>query len=322
MKLFNVILFRIFKNCNYEILKAWHNRNKKQIEENFYQNDILVSGVIKERDGELLEVLYLKYYAEEKLKSDRILDIYSTGQKDFPDYIDFMKYSQNHQDKDIVNKILGKIMQTSKQRELSAQDYASECLKIERFFTTPFVDSVKANKQVGIDKKSMKLEIIAENELAFVGMISVSTANTFKEMLIYKMLEKLFGANDTNGIYYEFREQGWIYTGLSGFIIDKNYFYSGVIMQYDKEHEKEVIHKIKNISFSIKEFDDAKKLVLDDYKYSIFQYGMEFTLLPYKLQIEEATEFVACLETINLNEVMQRVNQVQMDGQRLRLRVM
>lgn len=322
MKLFNVILFRIFKGCNCEVLKAWYGRNKKKIEENFYQNDILMSGVIKEREGEVLEVLYLKYYAEEKLKSDRILDIYSIGQKDFPEYIDFTKFFQNQQDKDIINQILRKIIYASKPRVLSEEEYVSECLKVKKFFVSPFVESVKVHKKVEVDKENVKQEIIAENELAFIGIYSVCIADTFEEMLIYKILEKLFGANDINGIYHEFRERGWIYTGLSAFIIDKNCFYSGTIMQYSREREEEIIEKIKNICFSSEEFDSAKKLVLDDYKYSVFQYGVEFTLLPYKLQTEEVTEFVTCLETINISDVMRKIHQIQTDGQRLRLKVM
>lgn len=321
MKLHNTILFRSFKDCNYMILKAWYCKNKEKIEENFYQKDILMSGVIKERDGEVLEVLYLKYYADEEIKSDYIFKIYFTGQKDFHDYVSFMKFSQRRQEKDIVNKILGKIMQVSDTVILDAREYRSECLKIKTNFCIPFTNSVIPQKRSSLDIKRIGKESITENELSFVGVVSITRNNNFKEMIGYRILEKLFGANDTNGIYFGFREIGWIYTGLSGYVIDKSFFYSGAIMQYHKVHEEKVIRKIRTFSFSEKEFENAKRLVLDDFKYSIFQYGLEFTLLPYKLQSGTVTDFEQCLKVVNANDVRSKLKEICINGQELRVRV-
>lgn len=322
MKLYNIILFRSFKDCNYDVFKAWYHRNKGKIEENFYHNDILMSGVVKERDGEVLEVLYLKYYADEKIKPECVLQIYSTGQKDFPDYTNFMSFLQNQQEKAIVNKILEKIIKTSKKTILNAKEYHSECLKIDACFNTPFVNFVTPQKKIKQEIKSVIQETIMENELSFVGVASVTMANSFKEMLVYKILEKLFGANDTNGIYYEFRERGWIYTGLSGYVIEKNFFYSGAMLKYHIGHEEEIIRKIEIFRVSEKEFENAKKDVLDDYKYSVFQYGLEFTLLPYKLQIKDISRIEQCLELITISEVRKKLDQIRVNGQMIRLKVM
>ena len=143
----------------------------------------------------------------------------------------------------------------------------------------------------------------------------------FGEMICCKILEKLFGSNDIYGIYYKLRKRGWIYTGLSGYVIEESLFYSGAIMQYNEEREKEILMLLERLTCSFKEFENAKKMVLDDYKYSIFQYGEEFAMLPYKLQDGSAEDFETQLARIKIENVEDELKYVYSHRRIVRMKV-
>lgn len=320
MRLFNTILTRVFTDCNYQVLKLWYSNIKCKLEENFYVNNILMSGVVKRRDNDVVEILYLKYYAEEELDPSSVLKIYNIGKKTFPDYKQFTYYCQNNSEKDIVNRIIRNIVQDSEVEIKNSEAYDLENRKIKIQLQKPFTNSVMY-KQTRKSKLVELQESIEKNELAFVGIYDSVLYQNFKEMLCYKLLEKIFGSNDTNGIYFIFRERGWIYTGLSGFVIENDFFYSGAIMQYDLEHETAIKKAIKEFEFSNEDFMEAKNMVLDDFRYSKFQYGDAFALLPYKSRVAEADNYESCIKSITENEVRVKQKQICTEALKLRMKV-
>lgn len=64
-----------------------------------------------------------------------------------------------------------------------------------------------------------------------------------------------------------------------------------------------------------------KKMVLDDYKYSIFQYGEEFAMLPYKLQDGSAEDFETQLARIKIENVEDELKYVYSHRRIVRMKV-
>lgn len=323
MSLINTVLIRNFEKCNFSILKSWYDINKNIIEENFYKNDILVSGTIRDRVDSTIEILYLKYFAEKPLHSKEILHIYSIGEKIFPTYEEYSLLAKSNDEIDLTKKIIQKLVPSTESTIVNTGKYYEECEKIKLNLSNPFVSSVSPKKK-NIKQSSgikCKAEVIKEKELSFVGIVLYISADSFRNMICYKILEKIFGSNDIYGMYFRFRERGWIYTGLSGYVIEKNIFYTGAIMQYNKEHEREILTYLDTFSFSVKEFENAKNMVFDDYRYSLLQYGEEFTLLPYRLQIENANDFEDCLSKIAVEDVEKVYTYLHEYGTKIRMKV-
>lgn len=321
MKLFSSVLTRFFTGCNYDIVKLWHTKNIGEIESNFYRKKILMSGTVKKRGSDTLEIVYLKYYAEEMIDSIKVLQIYSCGIKKFPSYYQYVKYIQERTENDIVNRIIKKISPECESLKINRENYDLECKQIEKQFFNPFINYIPPQVVKRNNISSFQSDALQKNELAFIGKAIMASYSDFKELLCYKVLEKLLGSNDVNGVYFSFRKQGWIYTGLSGFVIESNFFYSGAILQYNEEHANQIMNAIESFEFSIKEFENAKKMVCDDYYYAVFQFGEEFALLPYKLQVENAINLEEHLSKVTISEVRIKLHQLCSQGMRIRMRV-
>lgn len=323
MKLYNSILTRVFTNCNFYVINLWYLENKNKIEKNFYNFDILMSGTLRQRDKDVLEILYLEYYAEKELDLTYILEIYNIGEKPFPQYEEFAEYCQKKAETDIIKKIIAFIAEPSQNPMITYDFYNSECKKINAEFIMPFSKNILYKNNTHVKKRDIMQKPIFENELSFVGKYYPVMCQDFKEMLCYKVLEKILGSNDMNGMYFQFREKGWIYTGLSGYIIENNFFYTGTIMQYNYERETTIIKAIETFRFSAENFAEAKNLVLDDYKYSVLQYGEIFALLPYRLQLFNinVSDFELCVRNITEDEIKLKLRQLCKQGYNVRMKV-
>lgn len=320
MRLFNSILTRVFFDCNYHVLKNWFISNKSRLEENFYLNNILMSGTVKKAGNDAIEILYLKYYAEEELGQTQILTIYNAGEKILPDYEQFIRFYQDKRENDLVNRIIRNISQEPENKIENSETYDIECGKINAQLHNSFCDPVfcKATKE----RRMFEIqESIEEQALAFIGLYSSVKYCNFKEMLCYKLLEKIFGSNDINGVYFCFRERGWIYSGLSGFIIENDFFYTGAIMQYNSEHEATINKAIEEFEFSAEEFEEAKNLLIDDLRYSELQYGKAYTLLPYKLKTAEPDNYEICIRSITELDLRIKQKEISSNGFNIRMKV-
>lgn len=321
MRLFNTILTRNFENCEYSVLKVWYEINKRTIEDNFYKNDILMSGTVRKREGDILEIIYLKYFADSMKSIDDVLDIYSNGERKFPTYNEYISLIQRFHEIDVVNKIIRKLVPFPRTIKINHENYLVECQRISSYLNRPFKRSIVPEKREVKRFSGVTQEIIEEKELSFVGIAMAVSINSFDKMLCYKILEKLFGSNDTYGIYFKFREKGWIYTGLTGYVIENNLFYTGAIMQYDNKHAKEILINLDQFTFSHIEFKNAKQRVLDDYKYTVFQYGEEYALLPYKMRLKNVSKFEECLERIVIEDVQKELIHIHTYKQLIRMKV-
>ena len=321
MKLYNTIFLREFEKCDYNILALWYKKNKVIIEENFYTYDILMSGTIKEFAGNGLEILYLKYFSEKEINIEDAMNIYSARTKEFPKYEEYVASCRLRSEIDIINKIIRKMIPEYEYILVDSKEFNSRCLLIESMLTNPFTCSIKPKKVIASKSGKAELECVKEKELSFIGIASDILIDSFEKMLCYKILEKVFGSNDNYGVYYRFRERGWIYTGLAGYIVDNSFFYSGVLMQYNRNHEEEIMLYIENLSFSDAEFERAKKHILDDYKYSVLQYGEEFTMLPYKLHVKCRDTFENKLNQITLECVKEELHYLHVHGRTIRMKV-
>lgn len=320
MRLFNSILTRVFSDCNYHVLKNWLASNKGRLEENFYLNNILMSGTVKKTDNDVIEILYLKYYAEEELSPAQILKIYNAGEKIFPDYEQFILFCQDNREKDLINRIIRHILQEPENKIENSETYDIECRKIIAQSQNSFWDSISC--KAARKRKIFEIqESIEEQELAFIGLYSSVKYRNFREMLCYKLLEKIFGSNDINGVYFCFRERGWIYSGLSGFIIENDFFYTGAIMQYNSEHEVAINKAIEDFEFSTEEFEEAKNLLIDDFRYSELQFGKAYTLLPYKFKVAEPDNYEECIRSITEHDLRIKQKEISSNGFNLRMKV-
>lgn len=323
MKLYNSILTRVFTNCNFYVINLWYLENKYKIEKNFYNFDILMSGTLRQRNNDILEILYLEYYAEQELDLTYILEIYNIGKKPFPQYEEFAVYCQKKVETDIIKKIIAFIAKSYKNPMITYDLYNSECEKINGQFIVPFSKNVLYKNNTHVKKRDIMQKSISENELIFIGKYYPVMCQDFKEMLCYKVLEKILGSNDINGMYFQFREKGWIYTGLSGYVIENNFFYTGTIMQYNYERELTIIKAIETYRFSVEDFVEAKNLVLDDYKYSVLQYGEMFALLSYRLQLfnTNISDFELCVQNITEDDIELKLRQLCKQGYNVRMKV-
>ena len=251
------------------------------------------------------------------------MEIYNIGKKPFPQYEEFAVYCQKKVETDIIKKIIAFIAKSYKNPMITYDLYNSECEKINGQFIVPFSKNVLYKNNTHVKKRDIMQKSISENELIFIGKYYPVMCQDFKEMLCYKVLEKILGSNDINGMYFQFREKGWIYTGLSGYVIENNFFYTGTIMQYNYERELTIIKAIETYRFSVEDFVEAKNLVLDDYKYSVLQYGEMFALLSYRLQLfnTNISDFELCVQNITEDDIELKLRQLCKQGYNVRMKV-
>lgn len=94
-------------------------------------------------------------------------------------------------------------------------------------------------------------------------------------------------------------------------------------MQYNYERELTIIKAIETYRFSVEDFVEAKNLVLDDYKYSVLQYGEMFALLSYRLQLfnTNISDFELCVQNITEDDIELKLRQLCKQGYNVRMKV-
>lgn len=322
MEIYNTVLTRSFSNCNYTIVKIWYEKNKKKIEYSFFENNILASGTIKKIGKSIIEVLYIKYYSEKLLDLKEIHAIYNQAKTQLPVYEDYLAYIKKNRETDVVNKIIKHITYTSLDEEYLSPDIFN--MYSEKMRTQLIVPFVYKNSYLP-SNENLKMndiqETVYESDLAFIGKYLCINKVSLKTMLSHKLLEKLFGSCEQEGLYFQYREKGWIYTGLSGYICDSDIFYSGAILQYNAEHEQRIMESIVGFEFNSSDLKKAKEMVLDDYRFTVFQYGTEFALLPYNMKLGGKFNFEEEIENIAEDDVQFYKNEICCKGCNIRMKV-
>lgn len=200
----------------------------------------------------------------------------------YEEYIDFVDKNS----KNIMHNVFKKIVPKNYyDKEISKDDYYKQVKLINNILIEDFL--IKTNENNIIENVSYFdcIDNIDKNTLCFMGVYAHDNINHLisdgEQYVLFKIIEKYIGANDTDSIYFKYREQGKIYTAVTNYINNMHLFLTGVIGNYDETFFNSVMSELKNIKINDKDLSLTKERLINEIKYLIFEYGNIYVLYPY-----------------------------------------
>lgn len=296
------------------LLQCFVQKNKEKVEFQFYKHNMICVWNAK-------GILFVMAENGMHLGAEEINRIFRQCILEFsiPDYEEYCTYLQRLTKKaDIIRKLIDVL--SGQEIEILEEDvYHRQMHEVLEAMHTPFQLGIQFEEAVRDSKESirtteeeMKIDV-QEHKLAFMGGYYLTeTAGELKKLLCYKIMEKIFGTNETDGVYFPLRCEGKIYTAVSSFVMDNELLLTGVMADYSPKLLEETVSYAKNVTLTQELFQSAKRRVIDDIKFVAFQYGEIFAVLPYIYVVKRMLtleEIVKVLSEIQLEDMIEIKNE-------------
>lgn len=289
----NNLYFRNFRhNQNYILVTLVINKNKKFLERVFYDNCMICSWTFKSCANFVGDLLYCKGIDEKSAEIENINQLFYTASSYFvyPTYEEYLQfYESSKNSTNTYGKILNRIKITS-DKKIDSDSYTIELEHLKDELFEQFNEKPYNHKSIGYDNQTKFCEVlddIKDGNLSFIGFYQSVNAETLKEMITYRLIEKCFGFGKSDSIYNYYRSKGNSYAAISSYIAEANMFYTGMFSSFSNEIYSDLRNRIDEIRFKQAELDKAKKQFINDLLYSYFQYGEQMTTLQYTLHLEQ-----------------------------------
>ena len=302
------------------VLKFFVAKNKYQAEFIFFQNDLVCSWCAKGKsDNFSSEVLYVLGEKNRDLEEYTINDIFGKSVSLFkaPDYSEYVQYMKQFlNSSDIIKNIIDYLSVDSK-GVLTQEEYNIQIEKIIKSMNCPFKRGIYFQGKQPLflsrnqwDEKKIDIQ---EKKLAFMGNYCFGTvAGSLKKLLEYKILEKIYGTNEVDSVYFPLRCEGKIYTAISSYVMHKEIFLTGVLADYKESLLQQTLELAQGVKISEEVFLSARRRLIEDIKFVAFQYGDNFALLPYIYVIKreiEMKEIITKIMEITLEDIKKLAKQ-------------
>lgn len=296
------------------LLKFFVQKNKEKVEFQFYKHNMICVWNAKGKAEKLFgEILFVMAENGMHLEAERINQIFSQCIHTFsiPHYEEYCAYLQRlTQNADVVRKMID-VLSGDKKELLEEKVYQKQMQEILEVMHTSFQPGIQFEEETQALGENIRIKCeekmldVQEHKLAFMGGYYLTrTAGELKRLLCYKIMEKVFGTNETDGVYFPLRCEGKIYTAVSSFVMDNELLLTGVMADYSQELLEETISYAKNVKMTQELFQGAKRRVIDDIKFVAFQYGEMFAVLPYIYVVKRM---------LTLDEIVQELSEITLE---------
>lgn len=289
------------------VLKLFVQKNKYQSEFAFFKNDMVCSWSAKGKsDNFSSEVLYVLSEKGKKIDAQGINTIFSESVRFFqiPDYYEYEQHMKRLMNsRDIIRNMIDYLAGSPK-KILTEEEYHDQAKIILDAASRIFKRGIHFNSSSDFllirNEWDIRNVNVKDQELSFMGSYCFcDIGGSLKKLLGYKILEKIYGTNEANSIYFTLRCEGKIYTAISSFIMEKGLFITGVMANYNNDLLKRTLDLTKGAKILEEIFLAAKRRLVDDIKFVAFQYGDMFALLPYIYAIKREVTMQEALNVIN-----------------------
>ncbi|WFR56986.1 hypothetical protein QA584_25780 [Anaerocolumna sp. AGMB13025] len=284
------------RGINEYLLRLFFIKNKRKIEFAFFRENLVCSWNFNNENGACVEVLCLMSKALDIPEEKKVQEIFNTGISisDFPSYDEYLSYwDKLSYSLDIISKIL-EAMGERRQQLIKKEEFYKQLNLIKESFSVEFQYGRRhINGQTEEGGSAVTKSIqgnITNSQLSFMGSYFYTGRVSFDEILQYKLLEKIYGTNETESIYFKFRESGRIYTALTSYVREKGIFVTGVLGTYQEALYEEVLSSISSVTITPTQIDRAKRWLKEELAYIKFYYGEIFALYPFQSGREPITK--------------------------------
>lgn len=294
------------------VLKLFVEKNKYQSEFSFFKRDMVCSWSTKAKaDNFNSEILYVLFEKDKNIEVHDINRIFGESVHLFqiPDYYEYEQYMNGLlNSSDIIRNIIDYLSGKPK-KVLTEEEYHSQTKTIIEAAKRPFKRGIHFNSSSDFipirNEWNIQNVNIEEHMLAFMGSYYFCDIDrSLKNLLGYKVLEKVYGTNEVDSIYFPLRCEGKIYTAISSFVMEKGLFLTGVMANYNDSLLQRTLELTKKAEILEEIFSSAKRRLVDDIKFVAFQYGDMFALLPY---------IYAVNHEVNMKEVLSLINNITLE---------
>ncbi len=306
---------KVDENIDENVLKFFVKKNKYQSEFAFFKNDMVCSWTTKGKsDNFSSEVLYVLTEKDRNIDISQINSIFIKSIESFeiPRYYEYEQYMKAVlNNRDIIRNIIIALSGEPK-KLLTEEEYISQINFILQKADRPFLKGIHFNSSNDFslihNKWDAENAYAEKDKLAFMGTYYFcDIEGSLKKLLSYKILEKVYGTNEVDSIYFPLRCEGKIYTAISSFVMEKGLFLTGVMGNYNEDLLQRAVELAKNATIPDDIFISAKRRLVDDIKFVAFQYGDIFALLPYIYAIKRE---------ISMREILHLIKQITLDDVR------
>lgn len=276
----------ILEDINESVLKLFFIKNRDRFQAELYKNNIIGTWNCINDIGEKKVIINLIHYSDINVDAQclkRIIRnvISNSEQASYEEYVEFKEKGSIN----IMKNVLAKIAPEScNDEKINSDEYYNQIKLIDKVLLDEFSVVNNSYEKMSQLQYDDCLDDISQGKLCFMGIYFYGDNDSFgtgEEYILLKIIEKYIGDNDTDSIYFKYREYGKIYTAITSYINNMRLFVTGVIGNYDEEFFDSIIRELKGIAISEMDLDMAKERVINEIKRLILECGELFTMYPY-----------------------------------------
>ncbi|WP_251861395.1 hypothetical protein [Clostridium sp. Marseille-Q2269] len=301
---------------NKDSIQLFLNTNKHLFQMELFSLNIIGTWncMLYGRNKEIL--VSITYYEDTILNIKSFNDIFKKIilKSNTPKYEEYISFSKTRNKNNIMDVVLNHIHKENIEL-VNKDEYYNEI----KYLKNKLIEGFKPDYNRKVFKENIHaadcLETINKGNLSFMGIyiINKDKYNDGKEFIVFKILEKYIGDNDTDSIYFKFREKGKIYTGISSYITSKGLFLTGIIGNYSEELWNSILKELLHMEINEEKLFLAKEKLINEIKYLIFEYGTAYILEPYSRYIgKNITKEDICdyIDKINIDIINDFFNKI------------
>lgn len=143
------------------------------------------------------------------------------------------------------------------------------------------------------------------DEYVFVGKIfeSINNRDWLKNTIMLNIIKNYLGDNDTDSIYFNMKEQGHIYSGLSMTFPEKNILLTGCFLAYQKASintvNEYITSGLNKLCDDPEAFENAKNKFVNMFKIINLEYHSGNLLETYNRYLNKPMDFSTIKEYVN-----------------------
>ena len=282
----------VLEDINESVLRLFFIKNKDIFQAELYKNNSIGTWNCINDIGEKKVIINLIYFDDIKIDDQYLKKIISNVISNsvlasYEEYVEFRKKGSIN----IMKNVLAKIAPEScNDEELNYDEYYNQIKFIDEVLLDKFsIESTNYQKMSQLQYDDC-LDNIPQGELCFMGIYFYGDNDSFstgEEYILLKIIEKYIGDNDTDSMYFKYRESGKIYTAITSYVNNMRLFVTGVIGNYDEEFFDLITEKLKGLTINKMNLDMAKERVINEIKRLILECGELYTMYPYRRRFDK-----------------------------------
>lgn len=309
----------VSEDINESVLRLFFIKNRDKFQAELYKNNIIGTWNCINDIGKKKVIINLIHYNNINIDTQylkRIIGnvIYNSEQASYEEYVEFKEKGSINIMKNVIAKIAP---ESCNDKQINSDEYYNQIKIIDKILLEDFSVVSENYEKMSQLQYDDCLDEVSQGKLCFMGIYFYGDNDSFstgEEYVLLKIIEKYIGDNDTDSMYFKYRESGKIYTAITSYVNNMRLFVTGVIGNYNEEFFDSIIGELEGMTIDEISLDMAKERVINEVKRLILEFGEIYTMYPYirrfgeKILKEDLYRYIRNVDVSLINNYLKSIS--------------